>query len=313
MRRSALLLASLVVSGLLFAGQPPAPTTATGACDTGLTLQLQPGLPGVVPQRLVTPAGDTPVGPFYASLPVYPGARRLTRVRDNPIWSYPVTPYLHSGVAEYHVSENPDDVSVWYSDALAACGWKSDGAWTSNADVFPDGIVFISRSNPHLQVQVGFGAATNGDTLIGYAVLDETLPPRPIASYLHGPFSRVNIAYGLSPSEPSGQAAHIIHLSIATPATIRRLVTRINSLTDILAGLRSRPSGGDGPAWLTFVRPNRRHIGVFDTVLALQVQHTRTLFDGDRVWPLISRLVKRCLTQHACLPSLAARNTAPHG
>jgi len=127
-RRSALLLPSLVVSGLLFAGQPSAPTTATGACGTGLTLQLQPGLPGVVPQRLVTPAGDIPVGPFYASLPFYPGARRLTRVRYNPIESYPATPYLHSGVAEYRVSENPDDVSNWYSDNLTACGWKQDGS-----------------------------------------------------------------------------------------------------------------------------------------------------------------------------------------
>jgi len=314
-RRTALLLASLLLSGLLFAGQTPASASTTGACGTGLTLQLQPGLPGAVLQRWVAPAADIPAGPFYASLPVYPGARRLARVRDNPIWSYPVTPYLHSGVAEYRVSENPDDVSVWYSDTLAACGWKSDGAWTSNADVFPDGIVFVSRSNPHLnlQVQVGFGAATNGDTLIGYAVLDETLPPRPVASYLHGPFTRVNIAYGRSPFALPSQMAHIIHLSITDPATIRRLVRRINSLTDILAGLRSRPSGGDGPAWLTFVRPNGRHIGVFGTGLGLQVQHTRTLFDGDRVWPLISRLVKRCLTQHACLLSLTARDSTSYG
>jgi len=152
---------------------------------------------------------------------------------------------------------------------------------------------------------VGFGTAMNGDTLIGYGVLDETLPPRPIASYLHGPFSRVNIAYRLSPSAPSSQTAHIIHLSITDPATIHRLVRRINSLTDILAGFRSGPSGGgDGPAWLTFVRPDGRHIGVFDTFLGLRVQHTRTLFDGNRVWPLISKLVKRCLTQHACLLSL---------
>jgi len=276
-------------------------------------LRLQPGLPGVVPQRWVTPAADIPVGPFYASLPVYPGAHRLTRVRDNPVWTYVPTPYLHSGVAEYRVSENPDDVSVWYSDHLAACGWKPEGPWNSNAGVYTDGIVFVSRSNPHLQVQVGFGGAINGDTLIGYAVLDETLPPRPVASYLHGPFTQVNIAYGHSPFALPSQMAHIIHLSITDPATIHRLVRRINSLTDILAGLRSRPSGGDGPAWLTFVRPDGRHIGVFDTVLGLQVQHTRTLFDGNRVWPLISRLVKRCLTQHACLLSLAPRDTASHG
>jgi len=90
-------------------------------------------------------------------------------------------------------------------------------------------------------------------------------------------------------------------------------VRRINSLTDILAGFRSRPSGGDGPAWLTLVRRDGRHIGVFDTVLELRVQHTPTLFDGDRVWPLFSALVKRCLTQHACLLSLSARNAASHG
>jgi len=312
-RRSALLLASLVVSSLLFAGQTPPAASAAGACTIGLTLHLQPGLPGaVLLPRWVTPAADIPVGPFYASLPVYPGAHRLRRVRDNPIWSYPATPYLHSGVAEYRVAENPDDVSTWYSDALAACGWKSDGAWTSSAGVFTDGIVFVSRANPHLQVQVGFGAAMNCDTLIGYGVLDETLPPRPIASYLHGPFSRVNIAYGLS--APSGQTAHIIHLSITAPATIHRLVTRINSLTDILAGFgRSHPGSGDSPAWLTFVRPDGRHIGVFDTVLELRVQHTRTLFDGDRVWPLISSLVKRCLTQHACLLSLSARDSTAYG
>jgi len=312
-RRNALLLASLVVSGLHFAGQTPAPASATGACSTGLTLQLQPGLPGIVLQRLVTPATDIPAGPFYATLPVYPGARRLARLRDNPIWSYPVTPYLHSGLAEYRVSENPDDVSVWYSDMLAACGWKSEGPWTSSSGVFTDGIVFVARANPHLQVQVGFGAAMNGDTLIGYGVLDETLPLRPIASYLHGPFTRVNIAYGRSPFALPSQMAHIIHLSIIAPATIRRLVRRINSLTDILAGFRSGPSGVDGPAWLTFVRPDGRHIGVFDTVLGLQVQHTRTLFDGNRVWPLISRLVKGCLTQHACLLSLAARDSTSYG
>jgi len=90
-------------------------------------------------------------------------------------------------------------------------------------------------------------------------------------------------------------------------------MTPISSLTDILAGFRSQPSGGDGPAWLTLVRPDGRHIGVFDTVLELQVQHTRTLFDGDRVWPLISRLVKRRLTRHACLLSLSARYAASHG
>lgn len=203
-------------------------------------------------------------------------------------------------MAEYRVSENPDDVSNWYSDNLTACGWKQDGSWNSSAGVFTDGIVFIARANRHLQVQVGFGTAMNGDTLIGYGVLDETLPPRPIASYLHGPFSRVNIAYRLSPSAPSAQTAHIIHLSITDPATIHRLVRRINSLTDILAGFRSGPSGGgDGPAWLTFVRPDGRHIGVFDTVLGLQVQHTRTLFDGNRVWPLISRLVKIALQRHS--------------
>lgn len=313
-RSTALLLGSLIVSRLLFDGQAPAAASAAGACTTRLTLRLQPGLPGAALQAWVTPAADIPVGPFYASLQVYPGAHRLTRVRDNPVWTYVPTPYLHSGVAEYRVSENPDDVSVWYSDHLAACGWKPEGPWNSNAGVYTDGIVFVSRSNPHLQVQVGFGAAMNGDTLIGYAVLDETLPPRPIASYLHGPFTRVNIAYRLSSVAHPSQTAHIIHLSITNPTTLRRLVRRINSLTDILAGFgRSHPAGGDSPAWLTFVRPDGRHIGVFDTVLGLQVQHTRTLFDGNRVWPLISRLVKRCLTQHACLLSLAPRDTASHG
>ncbi len=312
LRHVATLLASLVVSSLLATGPTPTPTTATGACTTGLTLQLQPGLPGAIPQAWVTPAADIPAGPFYVSLPVYPGAHRLPRVQNNPMESYPATPYLHSGLAEYRVSENADDVSFWYSDHLAACGWKPDGSWNTDGIVFTNGIVFSSRSNPHLQVQLAFGATSHGDTLIGYTVLDETLPLRPIASYLHGPFSRLSIAYGLSPSAHPGQEAHLIHLPITNPAAIHQLVTRINSLTDILAGVRSEVSGGrERPAWLTFIRHNGRHIGVFDTFVGLQVKHTRTLFDGGRVWSLITQLVKRCLSRHACLRP--PRDTASHG
>jgi len=51
MSRIALLLGSLILSGLLFAEQIPTSTTATGARSTGLTLEVQLGFGATINGR----------------------------------------------------------------------------------------------------------------------------------------------------------------------------------------------------------------------------------------------------------------------
>jgi hypothetical protein len=234
---------------------------------------------------------DIPPGPFTASVPLYPGATPLRHFVALPIWTYPMTPYLQTGVAEYRTKTDVATVESWYRSAFDNCGWRSDGTMSTNASIFDAGLNFASNANPHLEMYMTFGITATGGAYIAYAAEDVTLPPRPAASYLRGPFSEIRIAYSFNDYSHPQTIHHIVHFSVRDRAAIRRFVLAINAITDVLAGTYKGGGITNGPAWLSFVRPDGRVVHVWANVLSLQVNHTRTLHNSPRVWSLITGLV----------------------
>lgn len=246
----------------------PVPAAAHGAavkmgrCEA-ITLTLRPGIHPVL--AMPGPAGyvapDSPRVRVPVSLPLYPGAAPLASKIAGPYFDVPSDPYLHTASAEYRISAGQHRVKAWVKRVFTACGWHEDGHWTTNASQFTSGDDFISDRNPQLSVEVSFAADPAGGTDFGYGVEEIILPPRPAASYLHGPFVAVRIAFGQVDVTQRGYSLHVAHTTLLDRVAIHRLVTAINALREY----RDYPSaipcaGGGGPAtgpfWLSFVRPN---------------------------------------------------------
>jgi hypothetical protein len=273
---------------------------AAGTCTTGLTLTVHPGLPAGTQPPGSRPASDIPHGPFSVALPLYPGARPLTHFVASPLWEYPMTPYLQTAVTEYETTQSSGAVRRWYRQTFESCGWRNVETMSTNASVLDVGDTYQRGNDNHLQIDMGFGDTDSAGAYIGYSVLWQTLPPRPAGSYLHGPFRELRIAYQFNSYTTPNGSHHTVHVAIDNRAAIGRLVRAINGLKYVFVPSRlGGGGGGNGPAWLAFIRPNGTRVHVFAASIALQVGHTRTLADDSQhVWNLITALARKTDTVH---------------
>jgi hypothetical protein len=192
-------------------------------------------------------------------------------------------------------------VSSWYRAMLRACGMPVESTgplqhgFASLSAVSLDGLRYLSLTihpvSPHL-------------TEVRYVVQVLSLPPRPAASYLHGPFVRAVVVY-----RSVGVVAasnHVYRFTITWPATIARLSAAINRPTRIFVP----DMGGGGAvvfterAVLSFMRADggTRTVRVGGDLFTLKVGKTRKLMDwNDRVMKRVARIThRRCTQSNAC-------------
>lgn len=280
--------------GTILAGPAPLAITAA-ACSAGLTVSLHPGLPPGM--RGFAIARDIPRVPVLVSVPLYPGVAALTRFVASPFSSYPASPYLQTAAAEYRTSASVATVRAWYPSAFNACGWRPNGSSSTNASILTSGLSFVAARNRNLTADVSFGVAPNGGAYIGYAIEDITYPPRPLQSYLHGPFVALRIALQRGALRQQGSPTrHVVHLTVTNRRLIAQFVRAINGLTGYFTvpGVCSGGLSLVGPAWLTFVRPHGPAAHAFESgpgvCGGLAVNGVRWLIDDGRVWGLITRV-----------------------
>jgi len=276
------------------------PASAAGTCTTGLSLILHPGLPAEGKQVPPGVAPDIPHRTVTVSVPVYPGAQRTIRfVASPPLFGYPANPYLQTGMAEYQTSGSVHMVIAWYRRAFGDCGWRIQGSMTTSAGLASQDLGFQPDGNRYLTIYVSFGSTPEGGTYIGYAAEAITYPPRPAASYLHGPFSQVRIALDRGIIRPGHPVERIIHTVVLDRPTIARLVHAINAIRGYRTVMPMCLGGLSltGPAWLTFVRPSGSVVHAYESgpgaCLGLAVNGVRWLLDPGRVWNLITSVVPR--------------------
>lgn len=272
-------------------GVVPAPVRTINCAVT--TLTLQPGLNPPPPKTTSQIAPDIPRHGVSVSLPRYPGATPLMSFVATPFPQYPADPYLQTASAEYHSAENQATVTAWFERVLPTCGWYANGTWTGNGTKFTAGDFWVSARNSSLNVDVSFGSDSSGGTYIGYGVEAITLPARPARSYLHGPFTRLQIALQRSTSSAGQSAPHVIHVAVLDRPVIRQLVAAINRIKEYraIAPVCFGAVRLTGPAWLSFVRADGTVVHAYEigpgACGGLAVNGVRWLTDGGQVWKRI--------------------------
>jgi hypothetical protein len=291
------------------AGTTPAQARGIDAlsCSGGLELMLRPG--PVPPAGAIwnkPPARDIPPGPVIERFPLYPGAV-ASRVALPPLPVIGALPpdYRKVARADFQVSAPYQMLSAWYRRNLAGCRFyavefvplqRHGGAPYA-------GLGFDSPAGPSELTLIFRPLSTNLTGVLYFAqTLD--LPPRPAASFLHGPFTRVRVDFRQSGGPTSGEYED--RFTIVWPATIVRLVKLINRPTRIWVVL---PGGVGTPffvqtATLSFQRRDGgvRKVfvgGAFDQLI---VGHTRPLVDRHvRVLRLAARIThRRCPSAGVC-------------
>jgi hypothetical protein len=271
-----------------------------------LTLTMHPGLPTSMRRFPVTIAPDIPRRRFSLRVPLYPGAQTLPKSVGTPVPEFPESSYLQTAVVEYGSSDDLQAVMNWYANAFRRCGWMPAGTGAGGSDVLQYFMTFYSRTNHNLQMELSFGGTASYRSVVAYAAEWITLPKRPAASYLHGPFTQVRIAYPIDRTgnifdDPPSTVA-VEHMVIHDRGDIKRLVTAINSLTDIYqprfpgASVITAPNRLD--VRLSFIRANGSvvHAWTAGDGGPLVVNGARPLADAGnrqaaRVWPVIEDLL----------------------
>jgi hypothetical protein len=265
LRALAVVAALMSLVGMQIAMHPtPAMAAPLATNCAAVTVTVHPGLnPPLQPGHTYPGAGrapDAPKGPFLVSLPVYPGATPLRPFVGSPFPEYQESPYLQTAGLEYVTDATSPAVDRWYTRALHACGWISRGSWGGNTSPFDHGLTFEAKSNPNLSVEISFGFNLAAGSYIAYGVEEIIFPPRPAASYLHGPFVDLRIAVQHNTYVSGKMLVSVTHSDVRDRATITRLVSAINRITvyQTVFGLCSGGGGGSytGPAWLSFIRPD---------------------------------------------------------
>jgi hypothetical protein len=255
-------------------------------------------------------ARDIPRGLFRVAVPLYPGAQPLSHFVASPVPEYPASPYLQTGVAEYRTAADVQTVTAWYSSAFSRCGWRAEGTMTTNASILSSGMTFVSTGNHDLTVEMTFGDTSSGGTYIAYAAEEITYPPRPAASYLHGPFHQVRIALRQGTLQNGQPVWHVVRVKLVDQPTIGQLVDDINAIKEHYTASVNCFGGlsRTGPAWLSFVRPNGSVVHAFESgpgvCGGLAVNGVRWLIDPGRVWNLIIRIVRQQQARPLSLPFL---------
>jgi hypothetical protein len=302
---------SLLVVGSLCTPAPlPASTVmahpATTACQAPLFLELRPGpVPGGVGQRNQAPARDIPPTPVDMHLPLYPIAAPSTEFipNDGPLTLPPS--YRKVAVVEFAIPFALSIVSAWYETNMVPCGFEL----SVNSPVQQHGgppfasLIFTSRDSLR-SVTLTFRPVSSRLTLVRYLVQALDLPPRPAASFLHGPFVRVAVLYQSQGTVVSMH--HVYRFVINWQPTITQLVRSVNRPTGIAVCCWGGGGGVIMTEWavLSFVRTDGgiRRVSVGGVYGGLVVGRTRRLDDTDsHVERLVDRLVHaRCHPAHGC-------------
>jgi hypothetical protein len=248
------------------------------------------------------PAPDIPPDPVIIQVPLYPGAATTTRAFQAS-FDYPATPYLKTATVEFLLPADSATVDPWYREHFAACGYERGGTIVSSTG--STGIVFPSKSDPNLVVEVSYQDVPDG-TLVLYVAEDVTLPPRPPDSYLPSNIVRLTMDY-------VGDNERHWHLVIRNHAMIHPLVDAINAVSEIDGGVHScAPVLGE--ATMMFVRRGGSSVRVGAQCHQVVVGTSRPLFDKNlRVWKLIQGMVKRCSTSRGCRKSRACVSRDANG
>jgi hypothetical protein len=306
----------VVFTSLLVVGSlcTPAPSSAStvmahttaSACNAPLFLELRPGpVPGGMGLQNQTPARDIPPTPVVMHLPLYPTAAPSTEFIPNDVPLTIPPSYRKVAVDEFAIPVQLNIVLTWYQRNLVPCGFEL----SINSPVQQHGgppyasLYFTSRDGLR-SVTLTFRPVSPRLTLVRYLVQALDLPPRPAASFLHGPFVRVSVFY-----QSQGAVVamdHVYRFVINWQPTITQLVRSINRPT----GIAVCCWGGGGAvimtekAVLSFVRTDGgiRRVSVGGVYGGIVVGRTRRLDDTDsRVERLVDRLVHaRCHPDHGC-------------
>lgn len=270
-------------------------------CSAPLTLVLRPGpVPGAT-TRNGPPARDIPPGPVAVHLPLFAGAAPARALRLESGFVLPAS-YRKVAVAGFSVPATSTAAIAWYRMALSACGYNIYGQSYFSPAQYRDLDATFRQGLGALAVT--FHPLSPGVTLVTYVVQVLDLPPRPKASFLHGPFVRVGVVFRSSGVVPA--ANYVDRFTITWAPTIARLVAAINSATQIFV-----PDLGAGGtvlvsthAVLSFTRAGGgvRQVRVGGDLNTLVVGRTRPLDDPDgRVIRLVGRLAAhRCPERGHC-------------
>jgi hypothetical protein len=278
---------------------------------TALTLELRPGrVPGAtIPIQLGKPAADIPPGPIAARLPLYAGSYPASPAGRTGGFILPAS-YRKVAVAGFSAEGSVDHIYSWYHDTLRACGFSIYGEATPGPHP-TDRYLGLEAWFPQAAFPMSLGEVgltilrePAGTVRITYVVQALSLPPRPQASFLRGPFVRVGIVFhsrGLLPG-----ANYVRRFTIIWQPTIARLVAAINRPGEIAV-----PGLGVGgvivsstSATLYFTRADGgvRPVQVDSVSVTLTVGHTRPLDDTDgKVMHLVARITtRRCPSTSTC-------------
>ncbi len=299
----------MVVLGWMPAARPSAvlaftsgkvPQAGSG-CAASLTLLLTPG-PGTVPD-MDRPAADIPRTPLVMHLPLYPEAVPSTYAMPLNGGMHIPALYRKVAVAEYAVAVPLQIVQTWYAAALSRCGFRQYGFLSRQRQggITYAGGDFVNASGVNLQLT--YRVVSRHLTAIRYVLQALDLPPRPKATYLHGPFVRVNVTVHMYSAVPTGN--HFWRFTITWPATISRLVHSINSLKYVYPGPGC--CGGvvvsSETATLSFVRPDRgtRLVALSSILDTVTIGRAGTLSEAVRVLPTVNAIAqRRCGMTSAC-------------
>lgn len=266
-------------------------------CSGALTLVLRPG--SVPPARAFwnkSPSGDIPPGPLIERFPLYPGAIPSSVIVPSSLIMGMPPGYRKVARAEFQVPAWYQAVSAWFRKAFAACGLYPEGTLPLQQHGGPAyaGLEFVSRDGLS-QLTLVFRPLSDQTTAVLYFARTLDLPPRPAASFLHGPFTRVKVNYQSVGAVAASNYRY--RFTITWPATITRLVAAINKPTRIWV-----PVGAGGTVisvllvHLSFVRRDggARTVLVGGRLDQIIVGHTRPLVDlKARVLKLVSRITRR--------------------
>lgn len=274
-------------------------------CSAPLTLALRPkSVPGPYVQN-GPPAHDIPPNPVIVHLPLYPGAvSSTTPIPNDTFQNFPAS-YRKLSIAEIAIPAGYAVVSDWYRGSLAACGYMVNATSPVQQHGGPPfaALFFISRDGLRT-VSLTFRPVSRHLTLVRYLVQVLDLPPRPAASFLHGPFVRVDVLYHSQGVVPG--SIHDYRFTSNGQPTIARLVHSVNHLGRIaVSGLGS---GGvvlfSETIVLSFVRNEGgiRRVTVGGVLHQVVVGRSRPLVDtNDQVLRLADRIVyARCHSAHGC-------------
>jgi hypothetical protein len=305
---------SITVAALLLpaAGSMPNRTSVSivhasaATCFAPLTLELRPGpVPGGVGLLNGAPARDIPPNPVVTHLPLYPTAAPSTgRIPPYNFQTFPPA-YRKIALIEFALPTGLSAAMGWYGRAMQGCGFVNNGSASFPGSGRPRFAALFFTSRDSLRyVSLTFRPVSPHLTLVRYLVQTLDLPPRPAASFLHGPFVRVAVFYQ-SQGVISGSNRQY-RFTINWQPTIARLVRSVNTLTQIaVSGLGS---GGvvlfSETVVLSFVRTDGgiRHVMVGGVLQEVVVGHSRPLVDtNDKVLRLVDRLVHaRCHPAQGC-------------